>query len=164
MVFACTNIWLLDTTRISESHIGAAAETLSPEELARALRFHCEKDRTSYLMAHGLARLALAKVANCAAGEIEFEAEPNGRPYLVGPSPAVMLSFNLSHTKDCVGVAVSSSGPVGFDVEYVDRATDNSEIARDVFTEREIDALHALNIEERRHRFVQCKPALNKAP
>jgi 4'-phosphopantetheinyl transferase len=152
---ACTDIWLFDTTRISENHVRAAEAISSPEELARALRFHFEKDRISYLIAHGLARLALAKVANCAAGDIEFATEPNRRPYLAGPSHIATLSFNLSHTKGCVGVAISSSGPVGFDVEYVDRDTNISEMAREVFMEREINALHTLDIEERRHRFFQ---------
>jgi 4'-phosphopantetheinyl transferase len=155
MDLACTEIWLFDTRRISENHVRAAEAILSPQELARALRFHFEKDRISYLIAHGLARLALAKAANCAAADIEFETEPNGRPYLVGPPHTATLGFSLSHTKSCVGVAISSSGPVGFDVEYVDCGTNISEIAREVFTEREIDALHALDIEERRHRFFQ---------
>ena len=155
MDLASTDIWLFDITRISKNHVRAAEAILSPEELARALRFRFDKDRISYVVAHGLARLALAKVANCAAGDIELATEPNGRPYLVGPPRAATFSFNLSHAKGCVGVAISSSGPVGFDLEYVDRGTNISEIAREVFTERETDALYALDIEERRHRFFQ---------
>ena len=54
-----------------------AEATLSTEELARARRFHFEKDRTNYLLAHGLTRLALAKAGNCAARDIAFDIEPH---------------------------------------------------------------------------------------
>ncbi len=70
------------------------------------------------------------------------------------PHEATPLYFNLSHTKGLVGVAVST-GPVGLDVECLDREINPIEIADDILTAAEVRSLLALNPVEMRQRFFR---------
>ncbi len=155
---AGTTIWILETSALSEMDLRAVEAILSPEESTRARKFHVASERVEYLAAHGLARIALGRAADCSAEDLQFAIGPHGRPCVSAPQRAAALSFNLSHTGGLVGVAISSGGPVGLDVERSDRVVDMFELlqlARHILTKAEIQALSTLGSSERRHRFCQ---------
>lgn len=91
------------------------AHTLDRNERERAARFQFEGDRNAYIAAHGLTRLFLAAWTGRAAGSLAFNAGPYGKPQLVRGG----ASFNLSHTRSMVAVALSTQGEVGVDVEQL---------------------------------------------
>ncbi len=124
---------------------------LDAEERAQATRFHFERDRTIYLVAHGMLREVLAAVAGVAPGALRFERGPQGRPELVPEQRPAGLSFNLAHTRELVGCAVTTLGTVGLDIEEL-RDPAPFEVA-ERFAPAEQAGLQALPPEARTDRF-----------
>lgn len=94
--------------------------TLDVHERARLRRFTNTADAAAYGFLHVLARQRLGAVLGIAPASVTFDrtcpdcGSGHGAPRLVG-EPGVHVS--LSRTRALVGVAVSRSGPVGFDLE-----------------------------------------------
>jgi 4'-phosphopantetheinyl transferase len=82
--------------------------------MARAKRFRSEKDRRYWMNA----RLTLRTILGACTGEspaaLRFVCNENGKPAL---DSRTGIDFNLSHAGDFALVAVSTSGPVGVDIE-----------------------------------------------
>lgn len=93
------------------------SEVLSPEEWVRAGRFHFDRDRRRYLVAHGLLRIILAKYTGIAPHDLRFGAGPHGKP-LLEPN-FTGLQFNLSHSDELMLLAVTRSREVGVDLELM---------------------------------------------
>jgi 4'-phosphopantetheinyl transferase len=122
----------------------ACIETLSADEHERAQRFVRERDRTQFILAHGLVRTALSRHApGIDPAGWRFVTDGFGRPAIAGPL-ADKLHFSLSHTDGCVACVVSPSKFVGVDVETIDRPCAHLEIAEFTFSPREIADLRAL--------------------
>lgn len=88
---------------------------LSACEWFRASKFMRKQDRLSYVWA----RVALrAKIfSNSHQGQIIVG--KNGKPYIPGGP-----HFSISHTDNRVGIAVTELGPIGLDIEPMDRTVD----------------------------------------
>ena len=86
---------------------------LSPDEHARANRFHFERDRVHWTNAHSALRTILSEYLNTAPLAISFAIGPHGKPAVQG------IEFNLSHSSGWAMIAVSRNGPVGIDVESI---------------------------------------------
>jgi 4'-phosphopantetheinyl transferase len=146
-------VGLLDAIDTSVA-FDACRAILSPAEMDRAGRFAFERHRRQYVFAHGLLRFALSDVVpQIDPSDWYFEADRHGRPFVMGPSGATEIYFSLSHTEGCVACAVSGYQAVGVDVELVRPRGQLLEIARDVFSPEEIEALYRLPTGERIDRF-----------
>jgi phosphopantetheinyl transferase len=128
---------------------------LSDEERERHARFVFQQDRESYLAAHAMLRLALGGYRG------PFSVGVHGKPFLEqGPE------VSLSHTRGAVAVAISTSMPVGVDVENVERSNDWRKLLGRVLSPAEIATLHALPEAEQQPRFYEfwtLKEAWSKA-
>lgn len=111
------------------AEVGAWAATgsalrplLSAGELARAARFVTPALQTNFVVAHGLLRVVLGRCLGVLPSALVFGEEARGKPFLV--APASRIAFNLSHTRRFLAVAVAAGedGPLGVDIEDVDRA------------------------------------------
>ena len=72
---------------------------LSHDELARAGRFHFERDRQHFIVARGYLRTILSRYLKTPAAEIDFVYGVNGKPQLADSSQqAQPLYFNLAHS------------------------------------------------------------------
>jgi len=104
---------------------------LDVHERERLARFRRAGDRARYLAAHGLVRVVLADLLECAPAALTFDrtcrcGEQHGKPTVDGPD------FSLTHAAHLVGVAVHGGGPVGLDVEEVREMADLPGMARHV--------------------------------
>src|SRR5580704_19709552 len=88
------HVWRTSTV-VGDGCFGTLAKLLSPEEMARADRFHFERDRRSFIVCRGTLRRLLAFYTSENAADIQFRHGPMGKPYLVGLPE---LQFNLSHS------------------------------------------------------------------
>lgn len=88
---------------------------LTPEESARAARFHFERDRIHWTAAHSALRIILSRYLNTPPLEITFTTGVHGKPAL----ETGHLEFNLSHSRAWAMVAICSSTPVGIDLEEI---------------------------------------------
>jgi 4'-phosphopantetheinyl transferase len=153
--------------RLSEADVAPLRALLDDEERARADRFRFERNRVEYIVAHALTRRALGRALSVDPASLGFVAAPNVKPQaLVGGRPAP-VSFNLSHTKGAVGVAVIAQAgvAVGFDIEWIDRSVDLA-IADRYFRPEEVAWVESLDAPLRPYGFLRLwtlKEALMKA-
>ncbi len=101
--------------------VATASADLSNDELERAARFRFSTDRDRWIGWRSGLRQVLAAEICCAPQEVPIELSATGKPLLGKPWDA--LHFNLSHCDELALVAVSRHGPIGVDIEPLDRAT-----------------------------------------
>jgi 4'-phosphopantetheinyl transferase len=153
--------------RLSEADVAPLRALLDDDERMRAARFRFESNRVQYIVAHALTRLALGRALSVDPVSFGFVAASNGKPEArLGGQPAP-VSFNLSHTRGAVGVAVmaQADAPVGFDIEWIDRTVDLA-IADRYFRPEEIAWIASLEASLRPLGFLRLwtlKEALMKA-
>ena len=128
---------------------------LSDEERARAARFHFERDRDSYVLAHALARTLLGRLTGVEPRALRFALGAHGRPELEWPAQSPRLRFNISHTHGLVACALALEHDVGVDVEHVERRLEIGRVAPSVFSPDERRALASLDGDALRTRFFQ---------
>ncbi len=114
---------------------GALADTLSPDELARARRFVAPVHRARYIAQHAIVRALLARYTGLAPAAIAFTRGPHGKPAVAG------VEHNLSHTDDVALLAVSRELAVGVDIERHAADIDPYELARTVLAPAEAACL-----------------------
>jgi len=139
---------------------------LDPIETERAARFLFEKDRRTYVLSHALVRTMLSSFANVDPAAWCFEANPHGKPRIVGPTGYEDLRFNLSHTRGGALCGVARGAELGVDIETLDRATDHLGLCERYFSATETAALRAAPSERQREmffRFWTLKEAYIKA-
>jgi len=120
---------------------GADLDLLDDAERARSARFHFERDRGRYVVAHAALRRLLAQRTAHDAAALVIEAGPYGKPYL---AHARRCAFSLSHCEDLALVALADDGEIGVDLERVRPLADLDGLARQCLTlheRHEIDGL-----------------------
>lgn len=117
--------------------------TLTDDERERAARFRFDRDRNRWLGAHVAMRRILGDELGVATERIRYLRGPAGKPALAWPEGAG-LEFNLSDSGDLALLALSRLGPVGVDVEHLERIPDFAAIAESHFADDERRALLAL--------------------
>lgn len=129
---------------------------LSAAELQRMRRFHFARDRTLYLLAHGLKRLALSRlVPAMAPADWQFGVNAFGRPEVGHASLARQLRFNLSHTAGMVACLVTRGIGCGVDAEGVDADVDPIELGPSVLAPAELAIVRAAPDALRRAEFIR---------
>jgi 4'-phosphopantetheinyl transferase len=116
---------------------------LSDEERGRVERLHLAPDRERSALARVLLRFALAERFGGAPEEFAISWDR-------GPSIDIASRtwLSLAHSGDAVAVALSAVGPVGVDVEGIERAADmQRRVEERVFTAAERDMLDRLDPE-----------------
>ena len=78
-----------------------------------------------------------------------------GKPYLAFPAVRQKLYFNISHTKGYLAFALSTSTPVGIDIEKVDRNVRLQSLMGRFFHSKEIIKFLNYSNEERGKHFIR---------
>ena len=105
--------WLTDSMR----DLTPLYTTLSPDEHARASRFHFSTDRHRFIAARGMLRILLAHCLRRDASTIVFSYGPFGKPAIVPVAGDRAVFFNVSHSEHLAVYAVTTVCPVGVDIE-----------------------------------------------
>lgn len=86
---------------------------LAPDEIARAARFHFDRDRHHYIVGRGVLRTLLGQYLEQPPAHIAIGYSPHHKPMLAsGP-----LHFNIAHSGGLALMAFCAAAPVGVDVE-----------------------------------------------
>jgi 4'-phosphopantetheinyl transferase len=140
---------------------------LSPDELARAERFHFARHRDRFVAARALLRLLAGRYVGIPAREVRFNYGRRGKPCLhpslAGPN---RLRFNVSHSDGLALLAFGWDSELGVDIEIERTLRDWESIAERYFTAGERAALGQLPSAERDRAFLRAwtrKEALFKA-
>lgn len=114
---------------------------LSASEAARVQRRRSTADRDALALAYALHRLLLGQFLGLDPINVPLERDERGCPRLAGG----IAYTSLSHADGLIAVAVTTSGPVGVDIEPATRAAVMSEIAQCVCHRSEAAELAALD-------------------
>ena len=139
----------------SPERISAFKEILASDELARAARFHFERDRNRFIAGRGILREILSSYLEIRPSQLEFEYSPRGKPMLKAASARLPLHFNLGHSEDLILIAVTKPCPVGIDVEWIRPIPELETIARQYFSTGEAADVMAAPKAERLRAFYQ---------
>lgn len=144
------------TAELSEDDIGVAKAQLSLDEQHRRERFHFERDRREFTVAHAMLRQLLSTHGDTQPEQWIFTAGKNGKPQLT-PQDALRthLVFNLSHTAGLVACAVGRAVELGIDVERIDRNVDITALSERFFSAHEASALRELGRDDQSVRFIE---------
>ncbi|MFM8341683.1 MAG: 4'-phosphopantetheinyl transferase family protein, partial [Methylomonas sp.] len=126
-------------------------QTLSVFERTKLLAFKQKALANRYLAVRGVLRRILADYLRVDPGVLEFGLSPFGKPYLKHSS----LFFNISHSGDCLLIAVSDFDQIGIDLELI-KARDNLlGLAKRCFSLSELDFWLNLPMDARMQAFYQ---------
>jgi len=104
----------------SATHLTAFREVLSPDEVARAEKFHFPIHAERFATTRGMLRCLLSQYVDVQPGEIEFAYGSAGKPSLANRNAKGQggLQFNVSHSNDQCLVAFSRGMEIGTDIEW----------------------------------------------
>jgi phosphopantetheinyl transferase len=113
---ACdVQIWTASPADFSDAQFCVFSALLDSTERAKSSQFRQPADRRSYVLAHALRRVALARALQLAPAALVFASEAKGKPVLTAP-PDQKIHFSHSHSRALVACAVTRLSPVGIDV------------------------------------------------
>jgi 4'-phosphopantetheinyl transferase len=148
-----SHIWL-----VWRGAAGAMAQTLghtlSTDELARAARFHFQRDRDRFVATRGAVRNILGRYLRQAPSQLRFDYGPHGKPALALADGEPPLRFNVSHSDDVALCAVTCGQEIGVDVEHLRSDFPGLQVARHFFSSREVALLQGLLEEHQVAAFI----------
>jgi 4'-phosphopantetheinyl transferase len=112
-------------------------ETLSAAELARAKKFAFQRDRSRFVVSHGILRKIFGRYLNTDPAQLEFCHQTWGKPYLSGKFEGSGIRFNFSHAQNMGLYAFTCKREVGVDVEFIRPLPDLDRIASKYFSTNE---------------------------
>jgi 4'-phosphopantetheinyl transferase len=139
---------------------------LCDEEWARGHRLAEGKVRETFLFARKALRALLGRYSGHDPRHLRFAYGASGKPHLLQPGVRQPLHFNLSHTAGLFGIAITTTGELGFDVERLDRRFDLFTLAERTLTPRERTEWAGLPVAHRQRavlRYWTRKEAMLKA-
>lgn len=145
------DVWSADLDTLDSARL---LPLLSPDEQARAARFHFTRDRDRYTSCRALLRTLLGAYLVRPAVSLRFSYGREGKPALHDVDTP--LHFNIAHSESRAVLAFTCAAPVGVDVEAVRHLPELDEIATHYFSVREIESLRTFPASERAAGFYRC--------
>jgi len=139
----------------SAARLGVWRNTLSPEEIERAGRFHFQEHRDAFIANRARLRMLLGQYLAVKPDRVAFAYGPQGKPSLAHPA-ATGLEFNLSHTEGLAIAALTRGRMVGIDIEQIKPMADLLDMARTHFAAGEFLHLQGLQGEQQLPAFFRC--------
>ena len=146
------HVWRISLDQPDDS-LDRFRQTLDPDELNRASRFHFEKHRRHFIVARGFLRSVVARYLETQPEALQFSYGAYGKPELASEH---VLRFNLSHSHEVALLAVALDAELGVDVEQIRADFASEEIARRFFSRAEVEVFNALPQEEQVAAFFRC--------
>ena len=148
------HLWRVDLQAIAGEEPQWAA-ILSPDEQARAARFHFQEHRRYFTASRAILRHVLSAYLGSDPKNVAFVYSSKNKPAL-GGAHAGALAFNVSHSGDIALLAIARSRPVGVDIELIRHNFDTAAIAARFFSDAEQKQLAALPPDQRHDAFFRC--------
>lgn len=134
-------VWWLGVQDRKPQDWQALESLLSEPEKTRAARFHFERDRHSFILAHALCRGLLTYCTGQSVHSHAFDTGDHGKPEVIVPAGAPRLRINISHTHGMAAAALTLDCDIGLDVEATTRDVDALKLAEHMFAPREYAVL-----------------------
>lgn len=138
-----------------EGEVARLRALLSPDETARADRFHFDRHRRRYVVGRGALRRLLGAYLGRRPESLVFEYGAREKPRLADRGAAA-LEFNLSNSEELALIAVTPAIELGVDLEALRPMEDALAISERFFSAPERAALAACPPAERDAAFFRC--------
>lgn len=148
-------VWRVDLEAI-RSDESRWRKILSPDESARASRFHFAADRQRFITSRALLRMILAGYLATDPKYLNFAYSQKEKPSLDPEHASSGVRFNLSHSGGIALFAFARNRDVGVDVEKVRSDFEAEAIANRFFSAHERERLAALPEEKKFESFFRC--------
>ncbi|UCG25170.1 MAG: 4'-phosphopantetheinyl transferase superfamily protein [Chloroflexota bacterium] len=119
-------------------------QTLSPEELERAARYHFNRDRRRFVVRWAALRDIIGRYLDMAPRQLQFVLGQHGKPSIAPGLNQSDVQFNVAHSGDVALVAITLENEVGVDVERQRENVAHADLAERFFTPAEAAALREL--------------------
>ncbi|HEX2078620.1 MAG TPA: 4'-phosphopantetheinyl transferase superfamily protein [Longimicrobium sp.] len=129
---------------------------LSPDERARAARFHFPQHRTAFVAGRGVQREILGRYTGLPPAALAYREGSHGKPELDGPAAASGIRFNVSNSGDLALYALTLRREIGVDLERLKPMPDGMDIAKRFFSAPENEVFAGLADEVRDLAFFRC--------
>lgn len=127
-------LWLLDGNLVHEDDAAFFVQQLGASEAHRYVCFKRKERQRQFLLARILLRLLVSSLTDLPPDAIGIVERDSDGPALVLPSSeSFQPRFSLSHSRNWVACALSSSGTLGIDIEVNDPTRDVLSISQLVF-------------------------------
>ena len=113
-------------------------------ETERASRFHFDKHRRRFILAHATMRQILASMLNRQPNDWTWCTTSRGKPYLPSDINPDNLRFNLSHSGETGFLAVRTQLEIGADIEQIRDLKDAVSLAKSYYSPAENEQLQKL--------------------
>ncbi|MEO9892384.1 4'-phosphopantetheinyl transferase superfamily protein [Aurantibacter sp.] len=138
------HIWNFKAIK-DEPKLHILSKTLSADEHLRASKYRFEKDRAVYITARYLLRTLISSYLEINPKEIVFDYSEYDKPTYLGN---IELDFNVSHSGNRIIIGLAKQQIIGVDIEKIKNDFNPIELANNVFSNDEINALSEYNGEE----------------
>ena len=125
---------------------------LTENEMCRLNRYSFKRHRKQFLLGRMLIRNALSQYSDVDPQDWEFTENEYGKPILESKHHQ-SLFFNLSHSANCLVVAISRVSQLGVDIELSDKLRRVIKIGARYFSNSEIKELSSLPESQQLSRF-----------
>jgi 4'-phosphopantetheinyl transferase len=152
------DVWLAFYQDIADEQLHSTyRELLTEEERRKEVRFYFPDDQRRYLVTRAMVRTLLSRyVPSVAPADWRFSTNRYGRPQIDSVNRDVDgLSFNISHTRGLIALAVTGRRELGIDVENIVTREVSIEIADRFFAPAEVAELGAVPAERQQDRFFE---------
>ena len=136
--------------------VSSFLRTLTPDEQARAERFHFQRDREHFIVARGVLRAILGRYLEAEPDRLRFSYGEYGKPDLAEVRGGDSVRFNMSHSNGLALFAVTLDRELGVDLEWIRPGVADDQIAERFFSPREVRILRALPRELQDEAFFNC--------
>lgn len=127
--------WLIDIRDFYE-YLSDIKGYLSKEEIKRSNEISIEKNKDLFCLRKGITRIILSSFFSMDTEELEYAYSIHGKPF-VSSSNCENTSFNISHSKEYLVVAIAKKAEVGVDIERINTAFNYSILVESVFSNEE---------------------------
>lgn len=155
------DIWLTYYDEIvDDRQLSGLRSLLSDGEVAQERRFYFADDRKRYLVTRAMVRMVLSRYAPVAPEHWAFSKNAYGRPTIAeaiaeAEAEARGLSFNLSHTRGLIALAVTRGRELGVDVENIATRSVSLDVAKHFFSPIEVADLACVAADRQQDRFFE---------
>jgi 4'-phosphopantetheinyl transferase len=149
------HLWRVDLSAVAQGE-ERWKQMLSPDERARAARFHFSRDRQHFTATRALLRMLLGSYLEYDPTKVVFRYADKEKPSLDPAAHRTLIDFNVSHSGTTALLAFTRGRALGVDVEQLRDNFDHQAIARRFFSAQEQSQLAELAPSDRYAAFFRC--------
>jgi 4'-phosphopantetheinyl transferase len=156
------HVWIV--TVPAPTAVANLAKILSPDEVARAERYHNPDSAATFIVARAILRALLAEYLATIPTSIRFAYSATGRPSV--EYPRTDIDFSIAHSANAILIGATRCRCLGVDIEYISPTFDFSEVVASSFGQEEQKILESVRDSQRRSLFFTlwtAREALAKA-